>query len=179
MQIITGPVAAQRPGRLNLRLNRRPPTLMKWTDIATDVFQAIVLFALLAGAFLAGCALMLTYRGPVKFGRFNGGPFKGKVNLGAYNVGEMHALLTIAIANPVRRVGGRRGPSWPEGHRAHADVEESQASWHARAAMYALGVGVRMEQRQVTAIVAVPDPAGLVLPPEPAKPAPPPHDPGD
>lgn len=129
---------------------------MDLKTIGSIVLQLVLLLSLIAGAFLAGCATMLQYRGPVRFRRFRGGPFRGQHNLGAYRPSDLYLRLTSAIANPASRVGPRPGPSWPEDHPAWAEREETQASWSARAVLFELGIGVRLKKRTQTMTAFVP-----------------------
>jgi hypothetical protein len=124
--------------------------------ILSVALQFLLLLSLLAVAFGGGCVAMFVYRGPIRWRRFRGGPFRSQYNLGARRPSDLYLHVTSAIANPGTRVGPRPGPSWPEGHPAWAEREETQASWAARAVLYELGVGVRLKKRTQTMTAFVP-----------------------
>jgi hypothetical protein len=125
-------------------------------EILKHVLSFLLLLLLLVAAFGGGCVAMLVYRGPVRWRRFHGGPFRGQHNLGAHRPYDLYLRLMSAIANPQHRVGPRPGPSWPADHPAWAEREETQASWSARAALFELGVGVRLKKRTQTMTAFVP-----------------------
>ncbi len=136
--------------------DRRPPIPMNMNTFFSIFFTLLLGLMLCAAAFLSGCIFMAQYRGPIRWKRFHGGPFRGQYNLGAVRPYDLYLRLTSAIANPGNRVGPRPGPTRPQDHPAYDNMLESLASWSARSVLYELGVGVRLQERTQTVTARVP-----------------------